>query len=73
MRSSLMIGYFLRTSAAASRPIVTSCSGVYLFFGSLIAVCAKMLVTDAQSTIARAVARVPRLLIAMTLVPFSVP
>ena len=34
--SLLMIGYALRTSAAASWPICTSCSGVYLFFGGVI-------------------------------------
>src|SRR5262249_14678981 len=39
MLSSVMIGYCWRTSAAALRPIWTSCSGVYLFFGSLICVC----------------------------------
>src|SRR5262245_95437 len=34
-----MIGYSLRTSAAASRPIFTSSAGEYLFFGATIFVC----------------------------------
>ena len=45
-----MIGYCLRTSAAASRPSSTSCCGVYLFFGSLIAVCAIRPVADRHET-----------------------
>ena len=39
------MGYVWRTSAAALRPSSTSCSGVYLFFGSLIGVCALTLAT----------------------------
>jgi len=35
----------LRTSAAASRPSCTSCSGVYLFFGTVIFVCANGMAT----------------------------
>ena len=43
MRSSLMIGYCFLISSAALRPSSTSCSGVYRFFGSFTAVCAKRL------------------------------
>ena len=46
MRSSLMTGYSFRTSAAASRPSCTSCSGVYLFFGGVMRVCASGAVTS---------------------------
>ena len=38
---SSMSGYCLRTSAAASRPSCTSCSGVNLFLGGVIFVCAE--------------------------------
>src|SRR5262245_13894776 len=36
-----MIGYCFRTSATASRPSSTSCSGVNLFLGGVILVCAE--------------------------------
>src|SRR3982751_216275 len=49
IRSSSMIGYCLRTSAAASRPSSTSCLGVYLFFGGFTTVCAPSAVIDAQT------------------------
>ena len=64
MRSSLMIGYCLRTSAAASRPSSTSCFGVYLFFGSLTSVCAKTLLADSHSAIAKAAVRMDEVLFA---------
>src|SRR5574339_1064499 len=57
MRSSLMIGYCWRTSAAASRPSSTSCWGVYLFFGSLIAVCAARVTTAMLASTIEAIAR----------------
>src|SRR4029453_17302952 len=63
MRSSLMTGYSLRTSAAASRPSSTSCFGVYLFFGGFTTVCAKTPAVDIDRTIARAAARVEEVLI----------
>src|SRR5262245_26581558 len=52
-----MTGYSLRTSAAASLPSLTSCSGVYLFFGSLIWVCASSTVIDRLATAVNAAAR----------------
>src|SRR3954471_16770539 len=52
-----MIGYSLRTSAAASLPSLTSCSGVYLFFGSLIAVWATRTVIVRLTTAVRTAAR----------------
>ena len=64
MRSSLMTGYSLRTSAAASRPSSTSCFGVYLFFGGFTTVCARTLAADIERTIARMAARMEEVLIA---------
>src|SRR5262249_31781887 len=55
--SSLMIGYCFRTSAAASRPILTSCSGVYLFFGGVTFVCAATVVAVSASTSVRRLSR----------------
>src|SRR5262245_48925998 len=52
-----MIGYFLRTSAAASRPSSTSCAGVYLFFGSLTTVCATRPLTDTDTAVTRTAAQ----------------
>src|SRR5262245_47322335 len=59
-----MIGYSRRTSAAAFFPSLTSCSGVYLFFGGLIGVCARRPAADTNNAIANADAHA--LLLAMT-------
>src|SRR6185369_12161619 len=60
-----MIGYCWRTSAAASRPSLTSCSGVYLFFGILITVCATRPLTARHTNIKRAATRADEVLVAM--------
>src|SRR5262245_52894110 len=64
MRLSSMIGYCLRTSAAAWRPSSTSCCGVYLFLASLIWVCATTPATDSAQT-RKAAAGARSVLIAM--------
>src|SRR4029079_6449466 len=60
-----MIGYCLRTSAAASRPISTSCFGVYLFFGILIAVCANAPAIGTHTIVAMVAARMGHVRYAM--------
>src|SRR5262245_9226810 len=60
-----MIGYCWRTSAAASRPSLTSCSGVYLFFGGLMTVWAKGLPSARQRNSMRTAARADEVLVAM--------
>ena len=50
MRPSLISGYSRRTSAAASRPTCTSCSGVYLFLGGVIRVCAPTMAVHSANT-----------------------
>src|SRR6478672_11462003 len=62
-----MIGYCCLTSWAASRPICTSCSGVYLFFGGVILVCAATVLAASVKTIAM------RLSSFMSLRPHLVP
>src|SRR5262249_12761168 len=66
MRSSWMIGYCLRTSAAASRPSSTSCFGVYLFFGSFTTVCAARPAIDTPATTMSTAARADAVWVAMT-------
>ena len=58
IRSSLMIGYCWRTSAAASRPSWTSCCGVYRFFGGFTTVCAVRFMADTHTATTTAAARV---------------
>src|SRR5678816_4953450 len=65
IRLSWMIGYCWRTSAAASRPSLTSCSGVYLFFGILMTVCATRPLTARHTNIKRAATRADEVLVAM--------
>src|SRR4029450_10398284 len=60
-----MIGYCWRTSAAASRPSLTSCSGVYLFFGILMTVCATRPLAVRHTNIKRAATRADEVLVAM--------